>query len=350
MKTAIGIGGAASGKGREFERVVAFALEAEKLGVDQAWSAEAWGYDAVSTLAYLAARSEGLTLGTGIMQISARTPSMTAMTALTMAAITGDRFILGLGASGPQVVEGLQGQSFARPLTRMRETIEIVRMAFRGDKLHYDGKHHVLPRPGGEGKALRLSQPANPDIPIWLATLSPKALELTGEVADGWLGTSFTPEAAEAHLAYLRAGAERAGRSLEDITLCVGAAVALTDDPEPLIARAKPNMAFQLGAMGSAHTNFYNDAYKRGGFEDAATEVQKLWVEGRREEAAARVPDEMIVRTTLFGDEDFVRGRLRRYHEAGISVFRFDPQGKDVEERLDTLGRAIVIAHEVAGR
>jgi F420-dependent oxidoreductase-like protein len=341
MKTAIGIGGAASGKQRDFEKVVQFAVEAEKLGVDQAWSAEAWGYDAVSTLAFLAARSSSMTLGTGIMQISARTPSMTAMTALSMATITGDRFVLGLGASGPQVVEGLQGQSFRRPLTRMRETIEIIRQAFRGEKLEFDGEHHVLPLPGGEGKSLRLSQPPNPGIPIWLATLSPKALELTGELADGWLGTSFTPDAAEAHLAHLRRGAEKAGRSLDALTLCVGAPIAFTDDPEPLIQKAKPNMAFQLGAMGSAHTNFYNDAYKRSGFEEAATEVQQLWVAGKRKEAALRVPDEMIEATTIFGSESFVRKRLGAYHAAGVDVFRVDPAGADVSERLDTLERSV---------
>lgn len=346
MKTAIGIGGAASGKKREFDKVVAFAVEAEKLGVDQAWSAEAWGHDAISTLAYLGARTETMTLGTGIMQISARTPSMTAMSALTLSSITGDRFILGLGASGPQVVEGLQGQSFAKPLTRMRETIEIVRLAFRGEKLNYQGQHYVLPRPGGEGKALRLSQPPNPEIPIWLATLSPRALELTGELADGWLGTSFTPEAAEAHLKFLRRGAEKAGRSLSDLTLCVGTSIAFTDDPEPLIQKAKSNMAFQLGAMGSARTNFYNDAYKRGGFEDVAIEVQKLWIEGRRDEAAKRVPDEMIVRTTLYGDEAFVRERIRRYRDVGIGVFRLDPVGADTRERLETLGRAVEIIRQ----
>ncbi len=346
MKTAIGIGGAASGQKGDFEKMFSFAVEAEKLGVDQAWSAEAWGYDAISTLAYLAARTQTMTLGTGIMQISARTPSMTAMTALSMAAITGDRFILGLGASGPQVVEGLQGQSFRKPLGRMRETIEIVRQAFRGEKLNYQGEHHVLPKPGGEGKALRLSQPANPDLPIWLATLSPKGLELTGELANGWLGTSFTPEAADAHLEHLRRGAEKAGRSLADLTLCVGAQVAFTDDPQPLIEQAKPAMAFQLGAMGSARTNFYNDAYKRGGFEDAAIEVQKLWVEGRRAEAAQRVPDEMIARTTIFGNESFVRERVRRYRDAGIGVFRIQPAGDDASARLDTLGRVVEIVKQ----
>jgi F420-dependent oxidoreductase-like protein len=350
MKTAIAIGGAASGKKDDFDEVVSFAVEAEKLGVDQGWSADAWGYDAVSTLAYLGARTKTMTLGTGIMQISARTPSMTAMTAMTMSAITGGRFVLGLGASGPQVVEGLQGQSFARPLLRMRETIEIIRQAFRGEKLNYQGQHHVLPRPGGEGKALRLSQPPNTDIPIWLATLSPRALELTGELADGWLGTSFTPEAAEAHLQYLRRGAEKAGRSLSDITLCVGAAVAFTDDPEPLIQKTKANMAFQLGAMGSAKTNFYNDAYKRSGFEEAAVEVQKLWVEGRRDEAIKRVPDEMIVRTTMFGDEAFVRERIRLYRNVGIGVFRLDPVGRTATERLETLGRAVeIVREETAG-
>jgi F420-dependent oxidoreductase-like protein len=346
MKTAIGVGAAGSGKKRDFDQVVDYAVEAEKLGVDQAWSAEAWGYDAISTLAFLGARTQTMTLGTGIMQISARTPSMTAMSALTMATITDDRFILGLGASGPQVVEGLQGQSFKRPLLRMRETVEIVRQAFRGEKLHFTGKHHVLPLPGGEGKALRLAQPPNPAIPIWLATLSPKALELTGELADGWLGTSFTPEAAEAHLQYLRRGAEKAGRTLDDITLCVGAAVAFTDDPGPLIQMAKANMAFQLGAMGSAKTNFYNDAYKRSGFEEAGVEVQKLWVEGRRDEAIKRVPDEMIERTSLFGDEAYVRERIRKYRDVGIGVLRLEAVGSDTSERLDTLGRAVELVKQ----
>lgn len=346
MKTAIGVGAAGSGEKRDFDQVVEYAVEAEKLGVDQAWSAEAWGYDAISTLAFLGARTQTMTLGTGIMQISARTPSMTAMSALTMATITDDRFILGLGASGPQVVEGLQGQSFKRPLLRMRETIEIVRQAFRGEKLHFEGKHYVLPLPGGEGKALRLAQPPNPTIPIWLATLSPKALELTGELADGWLGTSFTPEAAEAHLEYLRRGAEKSGRTLDDITLCVGAAVAFTDDPGPLIQKAKANMAFQLGAMGSATTNFYNDAYKRSGFEEAGVEVQKLWVEGRRDEAIKRVPDEMIERTSLFGDEAYVRERIRKYRDAGINVLRLEAVGADTSERLDTLGRAVELVKQ----
>ena len=272
---------------------------------------------------------------------------MTAMTAMTIATLSGDRFILGLGASGPQVVEGLQGQAFAKPLGRMRETLEILRKAFAGEKLEIDGEHFVLPRPGGEGKALRLSQPPNPELPIHLATLSPRGLELTGELADGWLGTSFTPEAAEAHLAYLRRGAEKSGRSLSDITLAVGGAVAFTDDPEPYIERMKPNMAFQLGAMGSAKTNFYNDAYKRGGFEDACVEVQKLWLEGRRDEAAARVPDEMIERTTFFGNEAAVAARFAKYREVGVDVLRLEAIAGSPSERLDVLGRAVELARTV---
>ena len=343
MKTAIGVGGPASGRQRDFEAIAAFAVEAEKLGVDQAWSAEAWGYDAVTMLAYLAAKTGRIALGSGILQISARVPSMTAMTALSLDAASGGRFLLGLGASGPQVVEGLQGQPFARPISRMRETIEILRMAFRGEKLHYRGEHFELPRPGGEGVALRIAQPPNPEIPIWLATLSPKGLELTGALADGWLGTSFTPEHAEAHLVHLRRGAEKAGRRLADLSLCVGAPCAITDDPEPLVAARKPHLAFTLGAMGSSTTNFYNDAYRRGGFADAAEEVQRLWLAGRRDEAARAVPDEMVRQTTAIGPESHVRERIRRYRDAGISVFRIEPLGDDPTLRLDTLGRVVEI-------
>jgi alkanesulfonate monooxygenase SsuD/methylene tetrahydromethanopterin reductase-like flavin-dependent oxidoreductase (luciferase family) len=192
MKVSIGIGGAASGQKRDFDQLVEYVVEAEKLGVDTVWTAEAWGQDAIAPLAYLAARTSRIRLGTGIMQISSRVPAMTAMTALTMAAISNDRFILGLGTSGPQVVEGLQGRSFRAPLTRLKETVEIIKLAFAGKRIEYHGKYHELPLPGGQGKALRLSQPGNSNIPIYLATLRPQALEYTGAVADGWLGTSFT--------------------------------------------------------------------------------------------------------------------------------------------------------------
>src|SRR5208283_3137331 len=243
MKVSIGIGGAASGRKRDFDEQVDYVVEAEKLGVHAVWTAEAWGQDAISPLAYIAARTSRIRLGTGIMQISARVPVMTAMTALTMAAISNDRFILGLGTSGPQVVEGLHGRPFKVPLTRMKETVEIIKLAFAGEKIEYHGKYHELPLPGGQGKALKLSQPGNPNIPIYLATLGPKALEYTGAAADGWLGTSFTPEHAAAHLDYLRRGAEGAGRSLVDIDIQVGGTVAFGDDLDALVEPLKPAMA-----------------------------------------------------------------------------------------------------------
>lgn len=343
MKVSIGIGGAASGRQRDFQQQVEFVQEAERLGVDAAWSAEAWGQDAVVPLAYLAAKTDRIRLGTGIMQISARTPSMTAMTALTLATVSGDRFMLGLGASGPQVVEGLQGRPFKAPLARMRETVDILRLAFAGEKLAYDGRHHQLPLPGGEGKALRLAQPGNPNIPIYLATLAPKALEYTGAAADGWLGTSFTPENADAHLEYLRRGAESAGRALADIDVQVGGVVAFGDDEAALAAPLKPGMAFTLGAMGSARTNFYNDAYRRGGWADAAQEVQRLWLAGKRDVAASRVPDRMILEANLLGDDAAVAARIRAYDAAGVTTLRVQPAGATVDERLRTLGRAMDI-------
>jgi F420-dependent oxidoreductase-like protein len=341
MKVSIGVGGAASGGRRDIDEQVAYVQEAERLGVDTVWTAEAWGQDAVTPLAYLAAKTERIRLGTGIMQISARVPAMTAMTALTLAALSNDRFILGLGASGPQVVEGLHGRPFKAPLTRLKETVDIVRLAFAGQKLEYRGKYHQLPLPGGEGKALRLSQPGNDRIPIYLATLGPATLEYTGAAADGWLGTSFTPEHADAHLDHLRRGAEAAGRSLADIDIQVGGTAAFGGDLDALVAPLRPGMAFQLGAMGSPKTNFYNEAYRRGGWEDAAAEVQRLWVAGKRDEAIARVPADMIVQANLLGDEAGVRQRIRAYREAGVTTLRVQPAGATLAERLETLGRVM---------
>jgi F420-dependent oxidoreductase-like protein len=341
LKIAIGVGGAASGRRRDWLDTVTFVTEAEALGAHCAWSAEAWGMDAVAPLGFLAARTSTMTLGSGIMQISARAPSMTAMTALTLAAISGDRFILGLGASGPQVVEGLHGVPFAKPVSRMRETIAIVRKAFAGEPLAFEGEHFVLPRPGGEGKPLRLAQPANPNIPIYLATLSPRSLELTGELADGWIGTSFTPEHAASFFEHIARGAERVGRTLSDLDLQVGGAVAFGDDVEHALQTRKQGLAFTLGAMGSARNNFYNAAFRRGGFEDVAVESQRLWLEGRREQAVKRIPDEMVLQTSLLGDEAAVRERIRAYRSAGVTTLMLQPAGRTLSDRLDTLSRAI---------
>ncbi len=348
MKVSIGIGGAASGARRDFDRQVSYVQEAEKLGVDTVWSAEAWGQDSITPLAYLAAKTERIRLGTGIMQISARVPAMTAMTALTLAALSDDRFILGLGASGPQVVEGLHGRPFKAPLTRLQETVDIIRLAFAGEKLEYHGKYHELPLPGGEGKALRLAQPGNDRIPIYFATLGPKTLEYTGAAADGWLGTSFTPEHAEAHLDHIRRGAEAAGRRLADVDIQVGGTVAFGDDLDALVAPLRQGMAFTLGAMGSPKTNFYNEAYRRGGWADAAADVQRLWVAGKREEAAARVPADMIVQANLLGDEAMIRERIRAYRNAGVTTLRVHPAGAGLDAQLETLGRVMELVRDVS--
>ncbi|MBV9934125.1 MAG: LLM class F420-dependent oxidoreductase [Actinobacteria bacterium] len=331
----------------DWPSIVDYVVEAERLGVSVCWTAEAWGTDAVSPLAFLAARTERIHLASGIMQLGARTPALTAMTALTLARVSGNRFILGLGASGPQVMEGLHGVRFAHPLGRMRETIEIVRRAFAGERIAYEGKHFQLPLPDGQGKALRLSQPANPDIPIYLATLSPKMLELTGELADGWVGTSFVPEAAASYLDPIAAGAARGGKTLADIDICQGAEVAFGDDVDAMVERRKPGLAFSLGGMGSATTNFYNDAYSRQGFADVAAEVQQLWVDGKRDEAARRVPDEMVLATTLIGTEAMVRERLRVWRDAGVTTARFYPAGDTLDERLATLARAVEIVADL---
>ena len=330
-----------------WDELVDYVVEAERLGAELCWVAEAWGGDAATPIGYLAARTERMRFGSGIMQLGARTPALVAMTALTLARITGDRYCLGLGASGPRVMEGLHGVRHGNALGRMRETVEIVRLALAGERIAHEGKHFPLPLPGGEGAALRLALPANPAIPIYLATLSPRMLELTGEVADGWLGTSFIPEAAATYLEPLAAGAARSGRSLADLDICQGAEVAFGDDVEEMVARRRPQLAFSLGGMGSATTNFYNSAYARQGWEEAAAEVQRLWVAGRREEAAACVPDEMVLATTLIGTEAMVRERLRRWRDAGVTTVRLYPAGDDLTARLETLARAIELVGEV---
>ncbi len=340
MKTSIAIGSAYY-NGEDWEEVVDYTLEADRMGVDFVWSAEAWGMDAVVPLAYLAAKTKNITLGTGIMQISSRVPAMIAMTAQSLATVSKNRFVLGLGVSGPQVVEGLHGAPFAHPLGRLRECLEIVRLGLSSERLQYAGKHYVLPRPGGEGKAIRLSQPPQHQLPIYLATLGPKALEMTGELADGWLGTSFIPEAAEVFLKHIKKGLQKSHRSMQDIDIQIGGSFEIGDDLERMIASRKPAMAFTLGGMGSATTNFYNDAFCRSGYEEAAISVQQLWVDGKKDEAIKQVPDEMILKTNLIGTEAMIRDRLRQYRDAGVTSMRLSTSGKNWRERTETLAQAI---------
>lgn len=343
MKLSVGVGG----YGKDGVRgLLDFVRHAERLGVDYVWSAEAWGQDAVTTLGFLAGQTERIRLGTGIMQVSARVPAMIAMTAMSLQALSGGRFVLGLGASGPQVVEGLHGVAYHPPLARLRETVEIVKLATQGEKLAFEGRVYTLPRPGGEGKAIRLDQPPT-NVPIFLATIAPRALEYTGAAADGWLGTSFSPDHAEAHFAHLRRGAERAGRSLADVELHAACQVGISDDVEGLIDARRAGVAFNMGGMGSRETNFYNDAFQRAGFEEDAKAIQALWFEGKRKEAAARVPDAMVTQFGALGTPEMVRERLRRYRDVGIDglTLRLDSAGAG--RRIELLEQIVDMVREL---
>ena len=325
---------------------VEFAVEAERLGLDVCWVAEAWGADAPSPLGYLAARTERMLLGSGVIQVGTRSPVTIAQTAMTLAHLSGGRFLLGLGVSGPQVMEGLHGVPFGHPLGRMRETVDIVRQVFTGEKVSFAGRHYTLPLPGAEGaegaKPMRVSLPPV-SVPVYLATLSPKMLELTGEIADGWLGTSFIPEQAGAYLAYLDEGLARAGRTQADLDICQGAEISLVTEAElaGTLASRKKELAFSLGGMGTATANFYNDAYSRQGWAEVAAKVRDRWQAGDRNGAAALVTDEMVLATTLIGTEDMVRARLRAWREAGVDTVRLYPAGDTMPARLDTLARGI---------
>jgi F420-dependent oxidoreductase-like protein len=322
---------------------VEFAVEAEKLGLDVCWVAEAWGADAPSPLGYLAARTERMQLGSGVIQVGTRSPVTIAQTAMTLAHLSGGRFLLGLGVSGPQVMEGLHGISFGHPLGRMRETVEIVRRVCAGEKVSYAGHHYQIPI--DRAKPMRVALPPVA-VPVYLATLSPKMLALTGEVADGWLGTSFVPERADAYFEHLDAGLARAGRTRADLDICQGAEITLVDEAElaRTLASRKKELAFSLGGMGSATANFYNDAYSRQGWADVAAAVRERWQAGDRDGAAALVTDDMVLATTLIGTEDMVRARLRTWRDAGVDIVRLYPGGDTLPARLDNLARGIALA------
>jgi alkanesulfonate monooxygenase SsuD/methylene tetrahydromethanopterin reductase-like flavin-dependent oxidoreductase (luciferase family) len=241
--------------------------------------------------------------------------------------------------------------AFGRPRTRLRETVEVVRMALAGEKVVYSGETVVIPLPGGEGRPMRLSGTPCPDVPIYLATLSPRMLRLTGEIADGWLGTSFVPEAAAAYLSDLDAGLASAGRTRADLDVCQGAEVAFAADEDELarmVDARRPGLAFSLGGMGSATTNFYNAAYSRQGWAEVAGRVRERWLAGDRAGAAVLVTDEMVLATTLVGTEAMVRERLRTWAAAGVDTVRLYPAGETLDDQVSTLGRAVELVREVA--
>lgn len=349
MKASVGLNRYAI---EDWEEATEFAQGAERLGVDSLWSAEAWAHDAATPLAYLIAKTSTLKFGSGIFQVGTRTPSLVAMTAMTLDSMSGGRFILGLGTSGPQVIEGWHGIPFRKPVKHTREIIDICRRIFNGKTLAYEGEFWELPlsveRGGtGLGKALRSGAPVCPNLPIYVASLGPKNLFMTGAFADGWLGTSFLPEAAETFLGPMRKGAESAGRTLESVDIAVGGTVRFTEDIEQAAEELKPSMAFQIGAMGSKTQNFYADAYRRQGWADEVSKIQGLWVEGRRDEARREVPTEMVLNSSILGSSADVAEKLKAYKDVGVNTFRIGPYGTSVGERLDTLAETMKILREI---
>ncbi|MEO1065035.1 MAG: LLM class flavin-dependent oxidoreductase [Actinomycetota bacterium] len=316
---------------------VDYVVEAERMGARAVWVPEAWGTDALTPLGALASRTDHIRLGTGIVQLGARTPAMLAMSAASLQLLSGGRLLLGLGTSGPQVMEGWHGVPFERPLQRTRETIEILRKIVAGDRLEYDGALHHLPLPGGQGRALRLGAPLD-ELPIYVASLGPNNLRLTGELTDGWLGTTFLCGAGDVFLDPIAEGAEAAGRTLDEVDLTVSVTCEITDDVDEAARRHAAGYAFTIGAMGSASTNFYNAAFSRQGFGEEVAEVQRLWRSGDREAAAAAVPMEIGRGTNLLGPPEEIARRLREYAEAGIDGLRVVPGGETLDERLACLG------------
>ncbi len=326
--------------------VVALAQEAERLGYDSVWAAEAYGSDSPSVLAWVGARTERIALGSAVMQIPGRTPAMTAMTAATIDALSGGRFRLGLGVSGPQVSEGWHGVRFGSPLRRTREYVEIVRMALRRDTLRYDGGFWTLPLPDGPGKALKLTiRPTQERVPVYLAAVGPRSLELAGEIADGWLAIFFSPEHAGPQLAALAAGRGRAGHGMTgssphgfDVVPTVPVVVGA--DLEVAADALRGYCALYLGGMGSREKNFYNELAVRMGFGQAAARVQEHFLAGRHREAAAAVPFEFIDQTALLGPPERIAERIGRYAAAGATTLAVSPYAADLAGRLDVLRTA----------
>lgn len=309
--------------GKRLQIDMDFLHRAESLGFDSAWTAEAYGNDAVTTATWILAQTTRLKVGTAIMQMPARTPAMAAMTAMSLDHLSGGRFILGLGPSGPQVVEGWHGVPFGKPLTRTREYITIIRQILAREKpLEFSGEHYTIPAQGqgttGLGKPLKSILHGDPKLPIYTASISPAGLRTAGEVADGVFPLWMNPERFELIGEPLEEGFKKAGgRKLEDFAVCPGVSVVIGDDLEKARMPAKMNLALYVGGMGAKDKNFYNDFAKRLGYEEAAEKIQDAFLAGRREEAVAAVPDRMVDELFLIGPKEQIRERLGAWKEAG---------------------------------
>ncbi|MFJ1872681.1 LLM class F420-dependent oxidoreductase [Streptomyces chartreusis] len=331
---------------------LAVAQEADRLGYAVCWAAEAYGSDAATVLSWVAAQTERIDVGSAIFQIPARQPAMTAMTAATLDSLSGGRFRLGLGVSGPQVSEGWYGVKFDKPLARTREYVEIVRRAMTRERLTYEGQHWTLPLPGGPGKPIKLTvHPQREHIPLYIAAIGPKNLEQTGEIADGAL--VIFPSAdhlEETTVKHLRAGREKAGKSLDGFDICPTLPLAVGDDKDvaTLADTFRPYTALYVGGMGSPKQNFYNQLAQRMGYEKEAAEIQTKYLSGDKQGAAAAVPHDLIDQTTLLGSVDRIADRMKAYAAAGVTTLSLAPAGFTLDERLASL-RAGTEALERAG-
>ncbi len=328
---------------------LALAREADRLGYSVVWAAEAYGSDSPSMLAWMAGQTERIELGSAVMQIPGRTPAMTAMTAATIDALSGGRFRLGLGVSGPQVSEGWHGVRFGKPLARTREFVDIVKMALAREEVSYDGEFYTLPLPDGPGKALRLGfHPPREQIPLYLAAVGPKNLELAGEIADGWLAIFYAPEFAEEQLASVRAGRAKAGKELAGFDVVPSVPVVVGDDIESCAELVRWYAALYVGGMGSRQQNFYNQLATRMGYGDAAREVQDLYLAKRQRDAAAAVPMEFIDRTSLLGPKERIAERMREYAAAGVTTLSVTLFAADRDSGVQTL-RTVAEALDLSG-
>jgi F420-dependent oxidoreductase-like protein len=328
---------------------LALAREADRLGYAVVWTAEAYGSDAPSMLAWIAGQTHRIDLGAAVMQIPARTPAMTAMTAATIDTLSGGRFRLGLGVSGPQVSEGWHGVRFGKPLARTREYVDIVRLAVARKPVAYDGEYYTLPLPDGPGKALRLGfHPPRAAIPIYLAAMGPRNLELAGEIADGWLAIFFAPDAAGEYLQHIERGRARSGQGLIGFDVAPSVPVVVGDDLAACADAVRPYAALYVGGMGSRDQNFYNQLVVRLGYADAAARVQDLYLDRKLRDAAAAVPQEFIERTSILGNKAQITERIRQYADAGVGTLSVSPYGGDRETAIITL-RQVAEAYEASG-
>jgi F420-dependent oxidoreductase-like protein len=312
--------------------------EAEKLGYDSVWAAEAYGSDTATVLAWLAGQTSTIRLGSGIFQMPGRSPAMTAMTAATIDQLSGGRMILGIGSSGPQVAEGWHGQRFGQQLQRTREYVAVVRKALARERLEFHGETLELPLPDGPGKALKLTiAPVQEHIPIYLAAIGPKNTALAGEIAEGWIPTLFSPEHVSELRPLLQEGADRSGRSLEGFDIAPTVNVFVTDEIQAARDAMRPFIALYVGGMGSRKQNFYNNLVCRYGFQDEAKVIQDFYLEGKREQAMAAIPDALVDTVSLCGPKDVVRERISVYRDAAVGTLGITPIAFTKDDRLEQL-------------